>query len=990
MYKKIFLCVIMLGMGSLSAQTFTGKINPYPSNAPLKVSLQDTIRILAVMADFQIDTDATTFGDGKFGTLYSRDYGSEIIDPLPHDRIYFENHLLFVQNYFHKVSNQKLNITYTVLPEIITVSKTMRNYSPPPRSEDLTPVAEFAREVWLKADTVYQGFNFSEYDVFFIFHAGVGRDISLPGSLGNERDLPSLYFGPNSLEELFPGSGGFPVSGGTFSITNSAIIPETESRELSSFGQTVLFELSINGLMAATLASHLGLPDLFNTETGLSAIGRFGLMDGQSIFAYNGLFPPEPSAWEKVYLGWEVPAEASLSKQDYSLIPSLLAGIGDTSILKVNLSSSEYYLIQNRQRDVNSDGAVVTFVSNNEVKTRTFIKDTTGFLSYSVDSLEGVIIDVDEYDWALPGSGILIWHIDDNIIKEKIASNSINNDPGKRGVDVEEADGIQDIGVEFQTIFGDVVIGEGEPQDLWYASNNADLYTNRFSTDTRPNTLTNSGANSLIAISDFSGISNRMSFIVSYGDTIVKPAVVLNLPYLTANVTYSRPGALLSAVTSNTNLYLMNNDGSITDSVQNFSGTKPASYNSGDTLIIAGTGTGLNLYRHQGGSVSLLQIPTGLELTSNAVIVSGQRILAGAANGTLYIFNFDRVVDSLIYPGVNEITHIAADDEYYVFTARKGDEYVLIDNARTRLQSDDTELIIDISAIDLLLTRNSRADYIAVINGENKIVAAEVNAIRTVITKENSGAGIALADLKQDGNNYIIFNDGSKLKAYSINGTPADNFPFSDPMNRGFDNYILTADFEGDNSSEIIAFTNDGRIFALDGKTGDLVRGFPLTAGSRLKTHPLLFNTTETTNLSVIDSLNNLYTWNISSIPGSLFFSEEYGSTMNTAFIPEAKGNNIIADFFPQDRVYNYPNPVYNGTTSIRYFVSENSKINIKIFDLAGALVDELNSDAAGGFDGETEWRVSGIQSGVYLARIEASSPDGNKEVNFIKIAVVK
>ncbi len=49
------------------------------------------------------------------------------------------------------------------------------------------------------------------------------------------------------------------------------------------------------------------MPDLFDAETGKSAIGRFGLMDGQSLFAFGGLFPPEPSAWEKVFLGWENP-----------------------------------------------------------------------------------------------------------------------------------------------------------------------------------------------------------------------------------------------------------------------------------------------------------------------------------------------------------------------------------------------------------------------------------------------------------------------------------------------------------------------------------------------------------------------------------------------------------------------------------------------------------------------------------------------------------
>lgn len=89
------------------------------------------------------------------------------------------------------------------------------------------------------------------------------------------------------------------------------IIPRTESRRgVDIQDNEFVLPLSINGLLVASIASHLGLPDLFNTETGEPGIGRFGLMDGAGFFAYNGLLPPEPSAWEKTYLGWVTPFEA--------------------------------------------------------------------------------------------------------------------------------------------------------------------------------------------------------------------------------------------------------------------------------------------------------------------------------------------------------------------------------------------------------------------------------------------------------------------------------------------------------------------------------------------------------------------------------------------------------------------------------------------------------------------------------------------------------
>jgi len=106
--------------------------------------------------------------------------------------------------------------------------------------------------------------------------------------------------------------------------------------------------------------------------------------------------------------------------------------------------------------------------------------------------------------------------------------------------------------------------------------------------------------------------------------------------------------------------------------------------------------------------------------------------------------------------------------------------------------------------------------------------------------------------------------------------------------------------------------------------------------------------------------------------------------------VDAAENTNRINEFFPANRAYNYPNPVYEGTTNIRYYVAEDSKISIKIFDLAGDFVAELNNDAQGGMDNETVWNVGDIQSGVYLARIEASSTSGKTEQAVIKIAVVK
>jgi hypothetical protein len=94
-------------------------------------------------------------------------------------------------------------------------------------------------------------------------------------------------------------------------------------------------------------------------------------------------------------------------------------------------------------------------------------------------------------------------------------------------------------------------------------------------------------------------------------------------------------------------------------------------------------------------------------------------------------------------------------------------------------------------------------------------------------------------------------------------------------------------------------------------------------------------------------------------------------------------------EFLPQSRVYNWPNPVYGSSTQIRYYTPEDASISIKIFDLAGTKIAELKTMSKGGLDGEVTWDVSSVQSGVYLARIEAAG-SSRSEVAIVKIAVVK
>ena len=980
---------VLIGLGSLTAQSFLSKINHFPNSA----STTDTIKILAVMVNFQQDNDGATFGNGKFGSIYSQDYGLNILDPLPHDKSYFESHLLFVKNYFEKVSRGRATLSYTVLPDTFSVSQTMRNYSPPSNSDDFTPLADFTTEVWTKTDQLYPNFDFSAYNLFAIFHAGVGRDITLPGSIGNERDLPSLYLSPNALKNIYGSTfDGIPVSGGNFKINNSMILPETESRELSSFGNTFLFEITINGLIAASVASHLGLPDLFDTKTGLSAIGRFGLMDGQSIFAYNGVFPPEPSAWEKIFLGWETPTTISFKDTDVNIAAAAFASASDTIIVKIPINSSEYYLLENRIRDAAGDGANLTYMLNGQTYTKKFLEDSDGFRSFAVDSVDGVVTNVDEFDWAIPGNGIVIWHIDENIINSNLASNTINIDKEHRGVDVEEADGIQDIGEEFTTIFGDVVIGEGSSDDFWFADNPSDLYKNIFSKDSRPNTNSNGGANSLITISDFSPIANKMSFKVSFGDSLIKQIFSKNLNLQNSkNIKLAKlENVGLFYVLTDGDLNIYNQSGDFVKTVNRFSEFKPVVIsNNNISHLVGAVGFNLNLISWISGVEQSLVTKSLLnnEAISCSPIFAGGMIILPTKSGKLLQYS---VGDSLSY--LQSLNSMANEPIVKLATDTSGSYYAFITNSK--FFENGNEIFSANNLIDILLNKNSAGEFVSAILYDNNRIFF-YNSIKgkladVTFSSQDSIFSLSAGDLKNDGENYISLVDGGKLQAVNSLGAAADNLPFVDVNVASFDGTPLMADFYGDSKSEIIFESSDGKIFAIDGGTGNVVDGFPISAGAQLNGVPILFINDGKLSLAAIDKNNSFSAWQIGANEGKLYWSEENGNGFNQSFAEAASKNQFVNEFFPMNRAYNYPNPVYDGTTFIRFYIAEDAKINIKIFDLAGDFVAEINENGRGGLDNEVKWDVGNIQSGVYLARIEANGVSGKTENKIIKIAVVK
>jgi len=218
------------------------------------------------------------------------------------------------------------------------------------------------------------------------------------------------------------------------------------------------------GVWVHEFGHELGLPDLYDTDNSSEGIGHWGVMASGS-WADHGETPVYFSAWSRYWLGWVDPIVITDDINNLELEP--IENDGNVYLLPIpgNWSNSnEYYLLENRQQL--------------------------------------------KYDSYLPGEGLLIWHIDEDVIYSKWNSNSVNNDEDHKGVDLEEADGEDDL--DYSTNRGD----SGDPYN-----------SGSFTKDTYPNSLAYNGTES----------GWKIENIENSGDNIIVDISFLSKPHAVAD-----------------------------------------------------------------------------------------------------------------------------------------------------------------------------------------------------------------------------------------------------------------------------------------------------------------------------------------------------------------------------------------------------------------------------------------------------------------------
>ena len=489
-----------------------------------------------------------------------------VLDPPPHNTAYFNSQLKAVQNYYTKVYNQE-KFDIHMVDSVFTLTKEMREYA----YSNLAITDLYVESVELAKTKIEDYLNLnSEYSIdntlIVVFHAGLGQDFSAPLFDPTPYDIHSAYIDNDMMTEHDNQSGNENYY--AYSFNEGILLPETLNmlyydvvEDWYSPSLTNVDELEnsycdiqygMTGLFTYFLGYKFGFSPMHSTENiteiesqGFSVptrIGQFGLMD-IGMFNGRGIMPALPNPYTRDQSSIQNAIDITTrALEDQFESFDLSQRINDDEIYKLSISPNEYFLFENSNNEFYYSSCSRNY-SLDELEN--FFQTECNYLQdgeicdYNCDGIEDEEIDNvfwldiardnnlliinnetgvieglvdDNYDLGMPGSGILMWHIDESL--------SSNNDRNNKMVHLEEGDGIVNLGLS-QPFFGSGWIIDGWQYDYWFNGNefyeqiNSDNNLVLINETSIPNSNLNSSTPSYFEIEIVSPISDEMTVNIS-------------------------------------------------------------------------------------------------------------------------------------------------------------------------------------------------------------------------------------------------------------------------------------------------------------------------------------------------------------------------------------------------------------------------------------------------------------------------------------------
>lgn len=954
----------------------------------------DTVTVLVLKVEFQEDTSSLTTGNGKMdyrGSMDSMFYYDDSLQEMvrnlyyqpPHDSLYFYNQMLALQNYYLDDSHGKLFVDFDIFPKGLqatyTVPHTMVYYGD--ENDIVSGMFTLMRDA-LKEAEMAGGIDFSHYDAVIVFHAGSMWQTDM--LYDTPYDLPAVYI--TGADYVF----GEPVTVGGKSFNDCIIYSETANQD----GAYAFLQ----GGLAHEFGHQLGLYDLYDTRGYTMGMGGWALM-GTGNWNMSGLVPPHHAGYN-AYTGYNANPNGNYSNWIYfnqtleinadteDVHLKYLGANEDSSykLVKIPINEKEYYIIENRNAYISPD----TLTDN---------PDSNGFRVWK----DGILVSVNDYDVSLPldlnAGGLAIYHIDQTIVDADSGMNEINGYDIK-GIDMEEADRVQDFEMSFYDITNVDYVFYGNPNDVFFRHGVND----QFSPKTLPDTRANNGGQSHIYIYDISEPDTVMTFSVLFDYRMDGfPFAMNTLPDVNSPAVFEDDTMkVIFFQTMEGEIYAVHTDGTPAYNASGVVGTFNSDNESYSTPAfghIRSSSSDEIVVTSYAGDVNVLRMDT---LSSRGIFVpvQGSPFTAGdgvVASPVIYDIDYDSL-DEIIIVSEDMYLHVLEFDgtltEHPSFPVYTGSETwalpVVADNMIFVLGADGVlraydfngNLVFKTDTENILYTSSSPviADYdgdgqneALFIRGDGTFISADASNGKIEIMKE---LGIqpfysspVIGDVNGDGAFETVLIAGGTLFVLDRNGIILNNYP----VQIDYEYYVLStpvlADINADSIPDILYTTNDGRIEVI---TKGVSPGFPIQIGQSTASSICMSDLNDNGKLDVI-AVGDSYLWafELNSAPVEYNWPSMHLNNRNNryyAFEPyiESAQGIIISG----SNTYIYPNPVEEHLT-LRFETGEQGEFDIRIFDSAGKLkITETGIDAHEGIN-EQYIDVSELAAGFYILRLE-------------------
>ena len=1036
-----------------------------------------TIRVLGIRVEFPFEEpdDPLTTGRGRFDmrdTVAFRQEHGHNLDTSPHDRAYFAAHLRALGIYWNVVSNGMLTLDNTVLPVAADSAYQMpepMGYYGTQVVDDSVVIVDRLRQFVVDAATaasVDPSVMLSDYDAVIFFHAGADGQSDIAGD--SPHDLFSAFL---TLGETLM------LKGGADSLSEATIMPETEIQDNRI---TVL-----NGVMAHEFGHQLGLVDLYNTNFAgpfafATQIGNFSLMDNNGadlgveatidertriIF---GAVPVYPDAWSRAYLGF---AAAETVTDTANARVWLAQGIeevpGNRHMWRVPISQTEYYLIENRQNDV-----VGSVPLNNQGDIR-IISYTSG-AGLRLDSNTNVVLGpadtttfpgqppvlTSEFDFLLPGSGILIWHVDEGVaaldyvpdddIDNNFLANTLQWDPQRLFVRLIEASGLWRLGSS--GIFSFYTGGE---IDYWRQGTQTE-----FSKSSVPRVGSHTGAVPDIRIHGIGISSPSMQFSVSsatnlsgfpvfageaHGD---QAAITVTDLTLSAGQWTTPPDGMPEIYAANDD-YILGwdwsgqplSDVAIVDTTFDFDtsitehSVFPVAIGEDDgsdwlsppmIMPVEGEAAWMAAITRNGrvhrwemidrdtdGLFDLSEVittsrdPVGAPIIWDNAVVGPSRILfVPLQDGSYDLIGLRSTFHQFNLTGRGTIRGAAGRNQNEARAVyRDGDVW--------RIGSIGAGgPVVDVTADSLLMPvlgdldrRDDPASLeVVVADAGGQLFALDRNldplAGFPQVLHYHPIAPPILADMDRDGYlDIIVLGDDGMTYAYAHNGALVPNFPMPTglPYRPEFESVSpLAVDLGVEGFLSTVTGGAERLLYSRDA-TGAETEGMPRALGNRVTGSAAWAQNTAIDQSGVFVRCADGFLYG--------FAAPTPGPSPSTATWPMSRRDaraaatvdtddlgpiDLPAGFFLEERAFVYPNPARDEAI-VRYWLGDDARVTISIYDLAGNRVNEWSGSGSGGVYNEWTWECADAASGVYFARLEVTPKNGGAaEQVLCKLSVIQ